>query len=69
MNASLLKVGHEHALPKNDDFRESLLKGTIIQNDAADRMRRLYLLDLFRLGIGVLNLLSQLGDVSPVLID
>ena len=58
MNASLLKVGHEHALPENDDFRESLFEGTVIQNDAADRMRRLDLLDLFRLGVGVLNLLS-----------
>jgi len=58
VNTSLLKVGHEHILPQNYDFTQSLFERAVIENDTTDWMWWLDLLNLLRLSIWVFNLFS-----------
>ena len=68
VNTSFLKVRHEHVLPQNDNLRQCLFERTVIKNDAADWMRAFNLLNLFALSIGVLDLLSELRNIHPVIV-
>jgi hypothetical protein len=69
MDASFLEVSHEHVLPEDDDFAEGLFERAVVEDDAADGVGGFDLLDLFGLGVGVFDLLSELADVSPVFVD
>ena len=69
VDAALLEVGHEHVLPEDYDLEEGGLEGGVVEVDAADGMGALDLLDLLALGVGVLDLLLQLRNVHPVVVD
>ena len=46
-----------------------MLEGRIIEDNTANRMRALNLLNLFAQGIGVLNLISQPRNIHPMMLD